>query len=161
LEVLRDENLRKHFGSMSGTFGCRVLERMNCEGKAYITVAAFELDWRRRDSEIFEDLKMWIAKARESNTKAESLISGTGAGSLVRQYKADLKALGVFRLRKKMSYRLAVARVSRVRSSGEMDEIYSSESHWSEACKRARERIDFFEELKFSQREPLAVQAPF
>lgn len=147
----RDETLRKHFGEPSGTFGSGVLERKNCEGKAYTTIAAFELDWRRRDSEIFEDFKRWVAKARESNTKAETILSGKGAGSLVRQYKAELKALGAFRLRQKMSYRLAVALVSRVRNSGEMDELYSTESHWSEADKRARERIEFFKELKFPQ----------
>ena len=149
VQSLQAEGLRILYGEPSGSFGSAVIERKDGDGKAYTTVAAFELDWRRRDSEIVEDFERWLAQARESKTKAETLFPQKGAGASVRQLKADIKALGALRLREKLSWTNAVALVSIARSG---KDLYSSEAHWSEAVKRARERIEFLKKVKFPKR---------
>lgn len=145
VQSLQAEGLRNLYGEPSGSFGSAVIERKDEDGKAYTTVAAFELDWRRRDSEIVEDFKRWLSQARESKTKAETVFPQKGAGASVRQFKADIKALGALRLRKILSWTEAVAHASIARSG---KDLYSSEAHWSEAVKRARERIEFLKGVK-------------
>lgn len=146
VQSLQAESVRNFYGEPSGSFESAAIERKDGDGKAYSTVAAFELDWRRRDSELVDDFKRWLTAARESKIKAETMFPQKGAGAPVRQCRADLNALGAFRLRKILSWKNAVSHVSVARPG---KDLYSSEAHWSEAVKRARERIEFLKELKF------------
>jgi hypothetical protein len=95
---------------------------------------ALEIDWRRSDENMLQAFAAWLKESRPKHIKATTKAT-VGAGSRRRQIRADLKALGAFRLLREYG---ACHRAYNATYDAVGDKfLRSHDSAWSRAKRRA------------------------
>jgi hypothetical protein len=91
-------------------------------------VAKLYVDWNAPDKELLRDFRLWLSEHRPRKARSRR------GKSVARQYMADLKALGAYRLLRVMSAEEALAHTRKFLPHG----LYAQVPDWYEAKRRAR-----------------------
>ena len=101
---------------------------------------ALAIDWRLHDQTMLDSLKDWLKNNRPVEFKNAVKTGHTGSGSPINQRKADLKALGAFRLVQKYGDWFKAADAIFNETEGEF--IAHADSAWTRAKTRAAKIIE-------------------
>jgi hypothetical protein len=100
------------------------------------------MDWKKNESTQIEQFKVWLAARRPPEIKP---IEKRGGGSGKKTIKSELKALGAYRLLKKMDWEKSRDHSCRIigkkLANGEWKALYEFQSEWVTAQKKAEDII--------------------
>ena len=104
-------------------------------------IAAFEIDWRSSNAEIMQGIRAWLNTHRPGDVEIGET---RGAGGRTRKSRANLGALGIWRILKAHGGNRTQAYTSK---RFNLSQQFASPSAWTRAKKRAEELIEDFEKL--------------
>lgn len=112
----------------------KAVEEINSSESHRYQVAAFFIDWGKSPSKLKKQFADWVTGRRPPNIDT---IEERGGGSGLKSLRADLKALGAYRLLKKMNWNEA----SDYTENKFRVHFYDNQSAWIRAKKEAENEI--------------------
>jgi hypothetical protein len=100
---------------------------------------AFEIDWRHSDGNLSKLFQLWLKSNRPKEVR-QWIIKGKGRTS--EQLRKDLKALGAWRLLKKMKWDAAAEHTANLSPTGKA--LFDNQAAWISARKHAQSLLKSF-----------------